>query len=146
MNVKNDGIRKIGVWMDHSEAKLIEPEKEVESIRTIHCGSSGRERFPGESPDGIRLGHYRSSNKEYNKHRREENANRDYFESLMTELKAYDKICLFGPTTATYEFSNYLSGKKGFTDKKINIQKTDYLTNPQLFKMVKEYFSTHLEN
>ena len=142
MNNKNTMIHKIGLWMDHAEAKLIDPEQDIASIRTIHSSASGLERIPGETSDGTMLGHFRSSNNESHKHRKEENVIREYFERLADQLKVYDEIFLFGPTTAAHEFNNYLLKEKLLADKKIHLEKSDYLTDPQLVKEVEKYFST----
>jgi hypothetical protein len=140
MEKKNDALRRIGVWMDHSDAKLIEPEKGSESIRTIHSHDSGKHRFPGESSDGTRLGNYRASNNEFSKHRKDENKDKDYYELLADELEPYNEIFVFGPTTAAQEFRNFLTKVKSFSDKKLELEKSDYLTEPQMFKLVREHF------
>ena len=142
MNKNNADIKKVGLWMDHEEAKFIEPKKEQSSIRSIHANSPGLIRHTGESSDGTKLGQYRSSNNEFSKHRKEENNIREYFESLVEQLQSYDEIFIFGPTTAAVEFKNYLSKEKVLSDKKIHMEKADYLTEPQLLKAVKEYFAS----
>ena len=141
MNRKNAEIRKIGVWMDHAEARLIEPGTDAKSIRAIQAPGSGRERFPGESPDGTQLGNYRSTNNEFHKHRKEENNIREYFEYLVTQLQSYDEIFIFGPTTAAKEFNNYTQKEKVLLNKIVELEKADYMTDPQLIKRVKDYFS-----
>jgi hypothetical protein len=141
MNKHNVEIKKIGVWMDHAEAKFMEPEKELNSMRTIHSASADMKHFPGESSDGTKIGLYRSTNNEAHKHRKEENASREYFEYLAGQLEPYDEIFLFGPTTAANEFANYISREKLLVGKKIHMEKTDYLTDPQKVKLIKEFFS-----
>ncbi len=140
MNKKNEEIKKIGVWMDHAEAKFIEPGNELSSMRSIHANDPGLIRHAGESSDGTKIGQYRSSNNEFSKHRKEENNTREYFESLVGQLKSYDEVFIFGPTTAFSEFMNYLTKEKALSNQKIHVEKSDYLTDPQLLKMVKEYF------
>lgn len=140
MEKKNNAVLKIGVWMDHSDAKLIDPEKSAVEIRTIHSVDSSKNKFRGEESDGIRLGNFRSSNNEFSKHRKDENADHEYFKHLADVLQGFHVIFIFGPTTAGHEFKNYLIKEKRFSDKEIVIEKSDYITEPQMFKLVKDHF------
>jgi hypothetical protein len=140
-------IASIGVWMDHAQAKLIEPGKPAFDMRVIESPVEGRVRIEGEGADGTRLGGYRSTNNEVHKHNREQNELHQYYKQLADVLLPYEKILLCGPGTARKEFHNYLLDKKRFNGKKILSMQEDKFSDNQLAAYVtnhlqetKEYF------
>jgi hypothetical protein len=129
----------IGVWMDHSEARLIDLGKKLDKIPTIKSPAKPRRIF-GEESDGTRLGNYRSTNNEYSKHEKEKNSAHAYYKKLADALHSYDEIFLFGPTTARKEFRNFTLKEKLLTGKKITSRAADYLTDNQMVEQVRKYF------
>ena len=134
--------RKIGLWMDHSQARLLEPGEPVSTIRTVASQISKKAKIDGEEADGIRLGKYRSSNNEYRKHNRRQNMLAEYYKTLAKEIHPYDEIFLSGSTTALEEFKNFLSNKKSFLSKRIHIMRSDYLSDNQLAALLLENTGT----
>lgn len=135
---KQSEIRKIGIWMDHKEAKLVDPDNSESNFPKIVSKLKSRERISGESADGIKLGGFRSSNNEFSKHEKEQNAMHAYYKLLADRLLDYDEILIFGPTTARQEFYNYLVGEHNFANKSIKTVDGNYLTDNQLKAFVKK--------
>lgn len=134
--MKNEN--SIGVWMDHSTARLINPEgvfvKEIKSNLTAHLHEAG------QGADGIQLGNHRSTNNEYQKHERESNELQGYYKNLAEELATYEDIYLFGPTTARKEFTNFIADQKHIAGKKVVSESSDYISEHQIAARVKEHF------
>ncbi len=127
-----------GVWMDHASAKLITLDGqiiEIESENESHL------RIPGESGSGSKLGNFRSSNNEYQKHNIENEELRTFFDDIAEKIKPYSKTIIFGPTTAATEFFNYVTNKNKQLSGKLTVDKSDYLTNNQLIEYVKNHYN-----
>jgi len=139
---KDNNIRRIGVWLDHSKAYFIDPQNGDNKIETIHSDLDTRVRHAGEDADGTLLGGYRSSNNEHHKHNREENALSKYYENLEKRLSGYEEILLFGPGSARSELHNLMKTDKQFSDKKIDVESCDQLTENQLKAKVRNHFGT----
>ncbi|MEO8148899.1 MAG: hypothetical protein ABI723_14735 [Bacteroidia bacterium] len=138
--MKNNKRSKIGLWLDHAEARIINPDKNAGIVKSIHSTVESRVRIAGESGDGTRLGNNRSSNNESQKHHREQNQVHAYYKQLAQEVMPYDDILIFGPTTAPQEFHNYLNSEKDCTGKRIKVEHTDYITDNQLTEQVHNFF------
>lgn len=138
---KQSELKKIGIWMDHAQAKLINPDDIDLSIRELASTLNPRERIAGETADGIKLGGFRSSNNEFAKHEKEQNATHAYYKKLAVELLPYDMILIFGPTTARQEFYNYLKEEHNFSNKVITTVDGNYNTDNQLKAFVKKSFA-----
>ena len=60
-------IKKIAIWMDHKEAKMIDPAHLDQDLIKVTSKIKGRKRISGQSSDGVKLGGFRSSNNEFAK-------------------------------------------------------------------------------
>jgi len=133
-----DHTNQLGIWMDHSSAKLVH---ENGLLKEIHSDHVSQERIPGESGDGMRLGNFRSTNNEAHKHNKENNELHGYFNKIYEALTPYSDILIFGPTTAHDEFANYIIEKHKHFPGKISLAKSDYLSENKLLEFVRNYFS-----
>ncbi|MBK7038576.1 MAG: hypothetical protein KBF42_00870 [Chitinophagales bacterium] len=131
-------IKKIAIWMDHKEAKMIDPAHLDQDLIKVTSKIKGRKRISGQSSDGVKLGGFRSSNNEFAKHEKEQNSLHAYFKELADKLVVYDEILIFGPTTARQEFYNYLNAEHNFINKVIHTVDGDYITDNQLKAFVKK--------
>lgn len=135
MNTKQS-IRSIGIWMDHTEARLLEPGQTAASIRVVPSPVTGRERVEGEVANGTRLGGYRSTNNEAHRHNRQQNEIRSFYRNLSDELVSYERILLCGPASACREFHNFLQKEKRFSGRHITTLPEDYLSDSELVECV----------
>jgi len=136
--MKKQDIASIGVWMDYTQAKLIEPGKPASDIRVIESPVEGRVRIEGEGSDGTQLGGYRSTDNEVHKHNKEQNEIHLYYKQLADVLQPFEKILICGPGPARKEFHNYLVDEKRFHGKRILSLQEDKLSDNQLAAYVKE--------
>jgi len=123
--------KKIGIWMDHSNAVLIEYTSDPADTKTIestltHRGNEGS----GSSSENL-------------KHNKEQNQQAHYYKNLGEIIKGYGRVVLFGPTEAKTELLNALSSDHHFDSIKIETRQTDKMTENQQHAFVREYFTHH---
>lgn len=128
--------KTIGVWMDHSEAHLIEPDKG--HVKHFLSPAVSHVHHSGESV--VRLGNHRSTNNEHSMHERDQTLLHSYYKELAVLLHPYDEIYVFGPTTARSEFANYVEKQRLLAGKKLSTHSADKMTEPQMVAFVKQYF------
>lgn len=130
----------IGVWLDHSEARFINPLDLKSKPEVIHSLLNSHKHIPGEESDGMRLGNFRSANDESHKHFREQNELNGYYKKIAVALSPFDDILIFGPTTAKQELQNHLISDKSFVNKKITVEAADYITENQMAERVRNFY------
>ena len=107
-------VKKLGIWMDHSMAHLMEFSNAPFEIETIES------ELTEPVVEQRRLIHY------YNR--------------LAESVKNYQQVVLFGPSDAKMEFFDVLSEDERFVKIKIEIFDTDKMTRNQQHHFIKEYF------
>jgi hypothetical protein len=70
----------------------------------------------------------------------EKNQLHDFFSRLSVIIKGFNKVLLFGPTSAKTELFNFLKKDHHFEKIEIEVKNTDKLTENQLSAFVKEHF------
>ena len=119
----------LGIWMDHSNANLM--EFSTDSIETKTINSTFTHQVKENSLEkGESLMH--------NKEQREQS---DYYKKMGNIIKNYDGVLLFGPTDAKVELFNVLKTDKQFAKIKIEIKQADKMTENQQHAFVREHFS-----
>jgi len=134
--------KKIGVWLDHSKAKLIEIMEGGSEITTVHSPYKRHVRIPGEDSSSVetRFGKKYFSNTEFKLHQKKQNEVASYFNDLEKRLLKYDSILLFGPTLAKSELNNLLSKNKKFSKKSITLKNADKMTENEMAALVREHY------
>lgn len=124
--------KKLGIWMDHSSAHVMEftqspiKTKIIESLFTNEVKEEGLNKS------------------ESHMHSKEQHQQSDYYKKLAEEIIQYQEILLFGPTDAKAELLNILKDDHRFATKKIELKQTDKMTENQEHAFVKDYFSKQI--
>jgi stalled ribosome rescue protein Dom34 len=121
--------KKLGIWMDHSIAHLMEfttKHFEIETIESTFANQKKKERLA------------KGKNQQYNT---EKQPLLDYYKKIGEAIKNYKRVILFGPTDAKVELFDLLSEDERFLKIKFEIKNTDKMTENQQQQFVKEYFS-----
>lgn len=139
--MKNNLNKKVGVWLDHSQAHFIDFSKGPVIIETAYSDKESQVRFDGEHGNETHLGNNCSTNSEHHQHNREQNHMHEYYGLLTNRLKNYDDIFLFGSTTAKDELYNKLKSDKHFDNKTINVKPANHLTENQMVAEAKKFFN-----
>lgn len=122
--------KKIGIWMDHSTANIMELSNN--KIETIVFKSTPA--FP-EQVENLRLD-------ESLMHSKEQVQNAGFYKKLSHKIKDYNEVLLFGPTDAKTELFNLLKQNRQFEKIKISVQPADKLTKNQQEAFVKSFFNS----
>lgn len=121
--------KRIGVWMDHSTARLMEYTTEDYKVEKIESEIYGLDNQEG-------LQH--SENVLHNKQNHSITA---YYKSLIEKIKDYDEIVLFGPTTAKTELFNLIREEHKYDALKIETKPADKMSYDEQHVFIQEYFS-----
>ena len=121
--------KKIGIWMDHKCAHLM--EFTADTIETNMIESKFTHDAKGESLD-------KSENIMHNK---EQHQRSEYYKMLGEKIRRYESVLLFGPTEAKTELFNILKADHLFAKIKIDIRQTDKMTEKQEHAFVRNFFS-----
>jgi len=122
--------KKIGIWMDHQNANLIEFTQDPMETKTVHS------KFTHEAKeDSLHQG-------ENKMHTKEQHQQAEYYKELGKVIHRYESVVLFGPTDAKAELYNLLTADHHFSQVKIQVKPTDKMTENQQHAFVKEFFTT----
>jgi hypothetical protein len=135
INIKamNTG-KKLGIWMDHSNAHLIECTMEPLKTHTLESKFTHQEKEHS-------LG--KSENLMHNK---EQHQQSEYYKKLEEIIKGYEEVLLFGPTDAKVELFNLVRANHLFEKIKIVVKQADKMTDNQQHAFVRDYFSESHRN
>ncbi|MBP6456801.1 MAG: hypothetical protein KA275_08735 [Chitinophagaceae bacterium] len=123
--------KKIGIWMDHSVAHIM--EFSIDTIETKNIESTFTHQEKEQSLT-------KSENLMHNKEQQKQGA---FYKQLADIIKNYDDVILFGPTNAKVELLNILNADHHFENIKIRVEQADKMTENQEHAFVKEYFANH---
>jgi hypothetical protein len=121
--------KKLGIWMDHSMAHLMEFTSKHFEIETIESELSNQEKNKSLAI---------SENSNLIKG---EKQLFDYYKKIGETIKNYKRVILFGPTDAKIELFDLLSEDTRFLKIKFEIKNTDKMNQNEQHNFVKEYFS-----
>ena len=129
---KQESAKKLGIWMDHSSAHLMEFTNDPIDTKTINSEFTHQVREQTLKKSESLMDH---------KEQHEEAA---YYKKLGEIMQKYYDIILFGPTNAKTELFNILRADHHFETIKIEVMQTDKMTENQQHSFVREYFSKQM--
>ncbi|MFE3867239.1 hypothetical protein ACFX5E_04010 [Flavobacterium sp. LS2P90] len=121
--------KRLGIWMDHSIAHLMEFTNKHFEIKTIESKLTNEVKDENLS---------KSESQIRNKKKK---ILLDYYMKLSEAIKDYEQVILFGPADAKIEFFDLLSEDIRFLKIKFEIKNTDKMNENQQHAFVQEYFS-----
>ena len=116
MNIK----KQVGVWMDYSNAHVLEYKHGFVGKRIIVSGISKKSVKDDERPEGSFI---------------------KYYNEIKELIKNYDEILLFGSTGAQAELQDVLLSDEVFTHIQIELKKSVKMADLEQYEFVKKYFS-----
>ena len=125
-----EAIRRIGIWMDHSTAHLMEYKTEIKA------NIIDSEFTHAEKEESI-------SKSEQLMHNKEQHKQAEFYHKLAKLIINFDEVLLFGPTEAKNELYNLLKDDHLYSEIRFEIRNSDKLTENQEHAFVKDYFSTN---
>lgn len=121
--------KRLGLWMDHSIAHLMEFTNKHFEVKTIES------KLNEAVTDEIST---KGENQLLTKKKRQLST---YYKKLSEAIKDYEQVILFGPTNAKIEFFDMLSEDMRFLKVIFEVQNTGQMTENQQQEFVQQYFS-----
>jgi stalled ribosome rescue protein Dom34 len=118
----------LAIWMDHSNAFLMELTNDTIVTNTIISESLDHKE------------EYSSDKHEKLIHKKEQHQQLSYYKKLSDSIRNYQEVLLFGPTDAKKELLNLLKSDHLFEKTKIDIENSDKMTESQMYTFVREFF------
>lgn len=119
--------KNIGIWMDHSNANLIDLNSKEDSHSIVSKFKLNTKEEALKRSENIM-------------HNKEQQMTEAYYKKIASELINYDHLLLFGPTNAKAELHNLLNKDLHFKDVKIDVESTDKMTDNEKVAFVKKHF------
>jgi stalled ribosome rescue protein Dom34 len=120
--------KKIGVYLDHSEAQFVNYQTDSENLKSIESDFNHFEKEKTLS---------KSENLMHNKEQHELST---FFKKIGQAILNFDDVLLFGPTDAKVELFNYLREDHKFDKVKMQVKTTDKLSENYQNEFVKDHF------
>jgi stalled ribosome rescue protein Dom34 len=121
--------KKAGVYMDHTEAIILDFSTSIVVLTSVDASWSHHDKMETLSRSETTM-HHKAQQKEA-----------AYFKKIAHAIEHFNEIVLFGPTDAKVEFYNDLQAKHLFSNIKIELRRTDQLTENQQSAFVRAYYS-----
>ncbi len=121
--------KQLGIWMDHSNAHLMECTNEGVKDWSIESNFTHEEKEASLHKS------------EFLMHNKEQHGHSEYYKNLGEAIKNYNQVILFGPTDAKLELLNVLRKDHHFEKIIIETQTADKMTKNQQHAFVKDFFS-----
>jgi hypothetical protein len=126
---------RLGIWMDHTTAHLMEFSQDKMETKTIDS------TFTHEVKEAT------IHNGEKRMHQKEQHQQSGFYQQIGAVIKNYQEVLLFGPTEAKTELLNILLADHHFDKIKVEVKQADKMTENQKHAFVRAYFmplSTHV--
>jgi stalled ribosome rescue protein Dom34 len=120
--------KKLGIWMDHSIAYLMEFSTGAFEIKTIESEFKEQKKIQKSSKSDTLI------------HNKEHQKIFSYYKKISDIIKDYKKVILFGPSNAKMELFDFLSEDERFIKIKFEIKNTDKMTKTQKNSFVMDMF------
>ena len=123
-------VKQLGIWMDHSNAFLMDLTDDTIVEKTVTSEFTPYEKeFSLEKSERMM-------------HNKEQHDEASYYKKIGDVIKNYHKIILFGPTDAKLELLNLIRTDRQFVNLMIEARTSDKMTPPQMHEYVREYFNS----
>jgi hypothetical protein len=122
-----NNVRKLGIWMDHSNAYLMELANDIIVQRVVSELANHETEFNFYKGEKLI-------------HKKEQHLQLSYYKKISEIIKKYQDVVLFGPTDAKNELLNKIKTDHLFEDIKIEVKNSDKMTEDQMQTFVRDYF------
>ena len=121
-------LKQLGIWMDHSNAHLIEFSDEVKASKIITSDFSYEDKVET------------LKRSESEMHHKENQKLSTYYKKIASVIKNFHEVLLFGPTDAKVELFNYIKENHKYDNIKIEVKNSDKMSDVEQHHFVRDYF------
>jgi hypothetical protein len=122
--------KKLGIWMDHSIAHIIEFKDQWNELKTIQSNFTHLDKVESLMKSESLM------------HNKEQQLQTEYYKKLEDVILKYDDVLLFGATNAKTELFNKTQKDHRFVNIKIAVKEADKMGNTQKIFFISDYFET----
>lgn len=130
---------KVGIWLDHREAALVEISDQGISTRFFQSGveehidekRGSRSKTP-YGPQGVFA--------EDKADRRNQQILNQYYSEVAAVINNAESLYIFGPAEAKQEFAKFLEQHQSHKPVKVEVASADKMTETQIIETVKKHF------
>lgn len=120
--------KKLGIWMDHSIAHIIEFKDQWYELKTIESNFTHQDKVESLAKSESIM------------HNKEQQLHEEFFKRLETIILDYGTVLLFGATSAKTELFNRTQKDHRFADINITVKTADKMSNTQRIFFLSDYF------
>jgi len=124
-------VKRLGIWMDHACAHIMEYTPESVSTTLIESEFTHQVK-----EDTIKKSESLMHNKEQHKQH-------EYYSKIGDVIRNYNEVVLFGPTDAKVELYNILKEDNLFDNVNIEVKQADKMYENKKHLFVREFFDKH---
>jgi hypothetical protein len=121
---------KVGIWIDRKRAVIVSASADGVTTQILESEVGAHPRYSGQQDGGGEKGY---------EERRGQDLDR-YYDDVISQLGQPEAFLVFGPGEAKLELKERLSRTKAFTERTVDVETSDKLTDPQIVAKVKEHF------
>ena len=122
-----NNIKQLGIWMDHSNAYLMELTNDIIVNRVVSELTNHETEY-----------NFYKGEKLLNKKARHQQLS--FYKKIGDIIKKFQDVVLFGPTDAKNELLNLIKSDHLFENIKIEVRNSDKMTEEQMQTFVRDYF------
>lgn len=130
---------KVGIWLDYRAANIISLKGKGENMLTIESNIDPSKPRGGSRPKN-KYGPVDTVSEKHFLERRKQ-AEKAYYENLMTAVKDADELYLFGPAEAKDGLLKAIKANKNFKPTFKGIETADSMTENQKVAKVRAFFA-----
>jgi hypothetical protein len=120
--------KKLGIWMDHSIAHIIEFTDQWKESKIIESNFKHQDK----------VGSLVKSESLF--HNKEQQLQNEFYKKLEAVILNYNDILLFGATNAKIELFNRIQKDHRFANIKIEVKEADKMSKYQKISFISDYF------
>jgi hypothetical protein len=121
---------RIGIWIDHHKAVIVTASADRVTAKTLESEVGPHARYSGSASGG--------GEKQYEE-RHGQRLDR-YYDNVIHQIGEPEALLIFGPGEAKLELKERLGRSKALSERTVDIETTDKLSDPQIVAKVKEHF------
>jgi stalled ribosome rescue protein Dom34 len=123
-----ESIKKIGIFLDHAHAHVIEFSDEVKETKTIASDFTYQDKVET------------LKRSESEMHQKEQHKLTTYYKNIAAVIENFNEVLLFGPTEAKVELFNFIKEHHKYDKIKFEVKNTDKMSAAEQHQFVQEYF------
>ncbi len=135
--------KNIGIWIDTSQAVIVELLNGELTIKTIESNIDTRERIPGESKKYGRFGGQYITYEKNRENKKIAQTNQ-FLKILINEIENCEAIVLFGPSIMKTIFEKEIKNNLNLIGKLVGVFDADSMTEIQVVAWVKDFYKNKI--